>query len=167
MRSARRPYISQLLAVKGGALLAAVPIAAYAAQIALHRVVNPEDLGMWTWIFLLAFSNAAWAIQHLDAVVEWVADGDPKTAAEWRALWRIRIQQVITPWLAANAAGIMAYMLAKSAPAWFNLDADPPEMVLLIGAFFAALGGQKSLEKISRTFFSRQSAAPGSDGQQP
>lgn len=137
------------------ALSTATVLAAQAAGSVTQALAqaHPGDIGIVNWAFILLFSNLGWAVGYLDTIAEWFDDGTHDSPASFRRIWAQRLKNVVRPWLAANAAGIVFYFLAEGAPGWFGWNTDLPDMIEFVGVFVAAMGGLKTLDWVRGKFF--------------
>lgn len=152
MRLNTRQPLSWLLAVKLSAWCVVAGAAAPAAAQAVADA-SPADITLLTWFFIILFSHLGWAVGYLDTLAEWFAPVNPNDPDGERHRWADRLKLVVKPYLAANAAGIVFYMLAEAAPGWFGFKGEVPDMVEFVGVFAAGMGGLKTLDWVRARFF--------------
>lgn len=146
MKYERKTGLRSLLRVKIG-LACLTPIAAYAADQAIHRV---ESITLWTWFFILMFSTIGWAVKDLDRVAEWWNTEGRKVAEIVKA--RLGIIQSLT---ASNGAGICTYLSANTLPGWLDMKEGFPEFAIFVAVTVAGFYGTAWFQRASKKMFGR------------
>lgn len=138
------------------ALVAAMPIAAYAAEQTIHRM-SASSLSGLTWMFVVGFALLGWAVADLDKVADlWSVEGQSA-----RELLKARLVLVKTI-AASTLAGICMFFLGKLAPglliAMLGVQAvtpEIPEMLLLIFTAGAGYMGSRWWDWFEARFFKK------------
>jgi hypothetical protein len=138
-------------------LASAAPIAAYAAEQAVHRG-SASSLSALAWTFIIVFSLLGWAVADLDKVADlWAAEGQSA-----REAWKARLVLVKT--IAASVlAGICMFFLGKLAPGFLlgmmggssHMAPEIPEMLLLIFTAGAGYMGSRWWDWFEAKFFKK------------
>ena len=133
------------LRLKLGLVLCAPVLAMAAEQMIL--TMDPSTLPLMTWLFILMFSNGGWLVSELDKLAEIiVSDGISK-------LEHVRnLLKFTQGWIASNMAGIGVYFIAKSSPAWINMEA-PSEMIVLLAVCAGGYSGVRFWDWAKARFF--------------
>lgn len=137
-------------------MVCGAPLLALAADSVIGRHETLSDIPTITWLFLCGFAMLGWAVSELDHVAElWnIVDRTPYE------IWKARLS-LMKGVAAANAAGLLVYLLGSAAPAIFfravgvtSNTADVPEMLLFVFVSGAGYMGVRWFAWIERKFLS-------------